>query len=537
MNHGIVLTIVVTACLLSAILCPSYAQLGETNSKIIYVDVSNAGDPGEDGSASHPFDSVQKGVDMADPGDVVQVAAGVYYEGVVIKKSTISLVGVKGSTIIDGNKTEETGIRIFNSPPNYSDGVSINGLTVRNCIKGITLSRSINIRLRDVNMTGNMYNFGDYTLQAHDIDTSNTVDGRPIYFWVNQSDKQIPADAGFVALVRSTNITVKGLHLTNNVQSLVLKNTTHSLILDLRVTNNWDGIYFDRWSNNNTIIDSEISDNLFMGIYVATSSSNIICNNSIVNNAYGLLLDSTVYADTLGGIPGDINIVRYNTVVGNNVSNSSKFAVYLVDCEDNFFFHNNFNNSRQVYSSNSTSRWDNDAEGNYWTDYTGTDSDKDGFGDTPYTIDTDNQDNHPLAGLFMDFHAVWQEATYHLTAITDRALSEVQFSQPDKTVTFGFNNGDNDSGFCRVSVPLALLGGPFTLVLDGMLSADFTERSNDTHSFLYFTCDGVHNVEIRGTSVVVEYPSSLLFFLLAVVTVGAVTVASARKRLGPALSG
>jgi parallel beta-helix repeat protein len=537
MNHGIVLTIVVSACLLSAILCPCYAQRGETSSKTIYVDVSNAGDPSEDGSASHPFDSIQKGVDVADAGDAVQVAVGVYYEDVVIKKSSISLVGAKGGTIIDGNETETVGIRVYNSPPNYTDSVSISGFTVRNCIRGITLSRSINIRLRDVSMTGNTYNFGDYTLQAHDIDTSNSVDGRPIYFWVNQSDRQVPADAGFVALVCSTNITVKGLDLTNNVQGLILKNTTHSIIQNVRITNNWDGLYLDRWSNNNTVIDNNISDNLFMGIYVSTSSSNTISNNSILNNAYGLLLDSTVYAATLGGIPGDINIVRYNTVSGNNVSNSSEFGVYLVDCEDNTFFHNNFNNTRQVYSNNSTSRWDDGAEGNYWADYAGTDSDKDGLGDTPYAVDADNQDNHPLMGMFMDFHAVWQGITFHVTAISDRTLSEFQFSQADNATSFRINNPDNQSGFCRVSVPLALLGGPYELELDGLPSADFTERSNGTHSFIYFTYDGVHNVEIRGTSVVPEFPSILLFFFLAGTTAAATTVTFVRKRLAHALSG
>jgi parallel beta-helix repeat protein len=364
------------------------------------------------------------------------VAAGIYRESVEIKKSSFSVVGVKGSTIIDGNETETVGIRLYNSPPNYTDSVSISGFTVRNCVKGITLSRSINIRLRDVSMTGNTYNFGDYTLQSHDIDTSNTVDGKPIYFWVNQSDRQVPADAGFVALVHSTNITVKDLDLTSNVQSLVLKNTTHSIIKDVRITNNLDGMYLDRWSNNNTIIDNSISDNMFMGIYVSTSSSNTISNNSIQNNGYGLLLDSSVYEDTLGGIPGDINIVRYNTVNGNNVSNSSQFGVYLVDCEDNTFFHNNFSNHRQVYSNNSTSRWDSEAEGNYWSDYAGTDTDKNGFGDTPYAIDSDNQDNHPLMGLFTGFKAFWQEATYDVTAISDLALSEFHFSQPDKTISF-----------------------------------------------------------------------------------------------------
>jgi parallel beta-helix repeat protein len=512
-------------------------MLVEADSKTIYVDASNVNDPSKDGSSVHPFDLIQEGVDAAGSGDTVQVAAGVYYESVEIKKSSISLVGAKGGTIVDGNGTEPVGIHVYNAPPDYTENVSISGFTVRNCVKGITLSRSINMRLRDNSMVGNTYNFGDYSLQVHDIDTSNTVDGKPIYYWVSQRDKQVPADAGFVALVGSTNMTVRDLDLTNNVQGLLLKNTTHSLIDNVRISDNWDGVYLDRWSNSNTVTGSNISNNLFMGIYVSTSSSNTIANNSILNNAYGLLFDSQVFEGVLGD-PGTGNTVRDNVVRGNTVANSSYDGVYLVDSEDNTFYHNNFvNNTRQVYSENSTGKWDDGAEGNYWANYAGSDLNKDGLGDTPHAIGSDDRDNHPLMGLFVDFPAVWEETTYHVTAICDSTLSGFQFSQSDKAISFKVNSPDNASGFCRMSVPTTLLGGPYTLLLDGLPSTDFTERSNGTCSFLYFTYEGVHNVEIEGTSVIPEFPPILLVFLLAAVTAGAAAAVLARKRLAPARSG
>jgi nitrous oxidase accessory protein NosD len=40
------------------------------------------------------------------------------------------------------------------------------------------------------------------------------------------------------------------------------------------------------------------------------------------------------------------------------------------------------------------------GKGNYWSDYTGIDNDGDGFGDTPYIIDANNQDNYPLMNQF-----------------------------------------------------------------------------------------------------------------------------------------
>jgi parallel beta-helix repeat protein len=544
MKRTSVLVVCALACLFSAVLWPFSAVRVQASLKTIYVDVKNIGDPSQDGSVAHPFETIQKGIDAAGSGDMVQVAAGVYDESVQMNKSSVSLVGQKGGTVIDGNGTLPVGIRLYHTPPDYTENVSISGFTVQNCVKGITLSRSVYTRLRDNSMVGNTYNFGDYTLQVQDIDTSNTVDGRPIYFWVDQHDKQVPADAGFVALVSSTNMTIKNLDLTHNVQGLVLKNTTHSLIQNVQILNNWDGLYLERWSNSNTVIDNTISNNLYMGIYVSTSSSNTIANNSILGNAYGLLLDSTVFEYTIG-YESMGNTVKYNVVTENTVANSSLRGVYLDDCHENLFFHNNFvNNTRQVESLNSTGTWDDGAEGNYWQDYSGKDMDKDGFGDTSYVIDESNRDNHPLMGLFRDFTLTWQEETYRISTVSNSSISAFGFSQPEKMISFSVSCPGDASGFCRVSVAVSLLGGPYTLVLNGTNSRDFLERSNGTHSFLYFTYNHSSlSVKIEGTSVVPEYPLFLLVFFLAILTIGTVIgtrvaiVTFTKRKFAPALSG
>ena len=64
---------------------------------------------------------------------------------------------------------------------------------------------------------------------------------------------------------------------------------------------------------------------------------------------------------------------------------------------------NNYVNNTIQFSANEDyyltwggSRSVNTIDRNYWSDYNGTDANKDGIGDTPYIIDANNQDNNPI---------------------------------------------------------------------------------------------------------------------------------------------
>jgi len=91
----------------------------------------------------------------------------------------------------------------------------------KSSIYGIRIDSSESNTLTNNKMLGNKYNFGFYGYWPsdfiQDIDESNTVDGKPIYYWVNKQNQEIPNDAGYVGIINSTNITaVKDLNLKNN---------------------------------------------------------------------------------------------------------------------------------------------------------------------------------------------------------------------------------------------------------------------------------------------------------------------------------
>ncbi len=113
---------------------------------------------------------------------------------------------------------------------NFNEGINLlgsnnntlTGNAVSNNNEGISIEyySSGNNKLRNNILQDNVCNIhvGDWSVPdcQQDIDTSNTVNGKPIYYWVEEKDKTIDGstDAGYVALISCNNIVVKDLDLT-----------------------------------------------------------------------------------------------------------------------------------------------------------------------------------------------------------------------------------------------------------------------------------------------------------------------------------
>jgi parallel beta-helix repeat protein len=344
------------------------------------------------------FPSISSAVGNATEGDTIVVRGGVYHENLVINKS-LRLESESNAAVIDGlgegtvvwvnaDNVVLSGFKVRNSGDNFTDsgiyvnnsnGVRLLGNTVTENNIGVYLTDSPKSLLRDNELAGNSFNFGVYSSSfdgyVQDIDQSNTVEEKPMVYLVNTEGKQAPTNAGYVAAVNCTDITVSGVVLERNWQNLLFAYTRNSKITDVTSTLGMDSFWLIESRNCN------------------------LENNNIIGNIWGgIALVNTVDC----------------TFQGNTFKANGGYGLFLSDSSSNQFFHNNFvDNPYQawLHGVNSNS-WDKGypSGGNYWSNYTGVDlmsgnyqnvTRSDGLGDTPVTIAENNVDNYPLMSPWM----------------------------------------------------------------------------------------------------------------------------------------
>lgn len=390
------------------------------------------------------YASIQSAINNADVNATILVGNGVYYEHLVINK-TLTLLGEESSSaVIDGrgmgsqsiavvsaNNVAISGFTLRNSPSGgnsiqiegYSnntisgniiesvngDGLALinspnnllSGNIITNNKGGLNIDSSPLNMLRNNNLTDNsVYGFSISGLSSsdfvNDIDSSNTINGGPIYYWIGEQNKIVPYDASYVALINCDNITVQNLNLSNNKPCILLVDTTNSNL------------------NQNNIADSAGE-----GILLFSSNLNCISKNKVESNLeYGIELEHQ----------SSDNHIEENNITGNYAAG---LCIQPGQNSHNSIWHNDLENTKNIlWLDSGLNYWDDGYEGNHWSDYNGTDAfsgpfqnqtGADGIGDTPYVIDANNRDNYPLMSPFRqpetllvpDDYSTIQEAINH----------------------------------------------------------------------------------------------------------------------------
>ncbi len=157
---------------------------------------------------------------------------------------------------------------------------------------GIFIRYSINNMLQNNKMTFcGILILGDLLehWNTHVIDTTNTVNDKPVYYWKNQTNGIIPSGAGEVILANCRNITISEQNLSNGSVGILLGFTSHTMIFDTTCSNNYiNGIHFysssDNIINNCSILFNSRSDlNLNSDFYFDGDSKNNVAINTTFN--------------------------------------------------------------------------------------------------------------------------------------------------------------------------------------------------------------------------------------------------------------
>jgi len=295
------------------------------------------------------YPTIQSAVSAAGPGDTVSVRKGLYTENINISKSLTLQGEDRETTIIDGDGSGSI-IHITVSH------VMVSGFTVRNAKNGIEIKSSL-----------------------------------PIH-----------------------HITIKDMIVTLNTESGIYSRYSggYHVIEDCIISHN-DGFGLDVHQFSKSIIRNCEIFGSGTGIQPGWSWYASVGGNKVHHNITGICLDSCyfstvgknlVYANEGAGIVftyiSSRNTIKENIVFSNG--GGIGVALWWDGFGEHRIYHNDiFFNQKQISGSGNSVNfqyWDNGytSGGNYWSDYTGQDTDRDGIGDVPHMLIKEARDNFPL---------------------------------------------------------------------------------------------------------------------------------------------
>jgi parallel beta-helix repeat protein len=430
----------------------------------LYVNVNNTQGPW-DGSPEHPYQYIQQAIDHAGADFGIYVYHGTYHEDIVLNQIGLEVIGEnRNTTIIDrggfgtcvrithdnviltnftiqhsGNVSNDSAVTV------YSTGCYITKNLIRNNHYGIYALGGANYFFLN-NFENNTYpaiatqnntwdngfagNYWEGLPRTDDnengiIDTPYNIStiGQDRYPLVHRfgsiidhhnngeylriADAIAAAENGDIITVAPDvywehftvfkSVTLQGLNQTNTIIDGRLHGTVISLTAQ-EISLRGFTVQNSGTNENDAGISVENHSTFLTDLLVQNNHHGIVLKD---NGSMNLINVCTIRTNAWNGVY--ILGTTGNQILENVIQDNGFSGVMIFGASYNSVYHNQFLANRLQAFDNGFNIWDNGypSGGNHWSDYTGTDANHDGIGDTPYVIPGGTGvDRYPLMSTY-----------------------------------------------------------------------------------------------------------------------------------------
>jgi len=325
--------------------------------------------------------TITEGITFSNPGDTLLITPGIYREGNIILRKSLTIIGIE-FPVLDGQHKYEI-LTVHTQDATIRGLKFINtGMASMNDLAAIKALECKNIKILD-NRFENTF-FGIYLANS----SHSRIENNELYA-NREAEHQI---GNGIHLWKCTNITISNNTIEGHRDGIYFEFVTHSIITSNHSQRNLRyGLHF-MFSHNDEYRNNRFIDN-GAGVAVMYTKGVTMIDNTFEHNwgssSYGLLLKDIRDSFVIGNrfVKNSIGIYMEGSSrieFKENTFSENGYAVKLqASCDDNTFFKNNFSSNTFDIVSNGDLVL-NKINRNYWDRYDGYDLNHDNIGDVPY---------------------------------------------------------------------------------------------------------------------------------------------------------
>jgi len=191
-------------------------------------------------------------------------------------------------------------------------------------VSGCTLENNTMVG-NGLDLNGNLHQWN-----SHEIDTTNTVNGKPIRYLKDVGNTTVPEGAGQVILANCSRVTVEEQDCSNASAGLLIGHSKNITVTNNTCNDNVNSGIKVSTSENMTIRGNSCNRGERRGLYIYYTDRSMISNNSFNDNGYGITLHDS----------------NWNTVFNNSCTRNSNSGMLVSESQyntlnDNTLIHNN----------------------------------------------------------------------------------------------------------------------------------------------------------------------------------------------------